>query len=77
MLPALWKALFPCLEKASVKKTLAFIEICEKLGMMYKHAPKYLDVRFRYTMLLAKYCKENDQALFAYFSAIAARSGTY
>ena len=76
-LPALWKALFPCLEKASVKKTLAFREICEKLGMVYKHAPKYLDVRFRYTMLLAKYCEENDQALFAYFSAIAARSGIY
>ena len=74
-LPSLWKALFPCLEKASIKKTLAFKEICEELGMVHKHAPKYLDVRFRYTMLLAKYCEENDQALFSYFSGIAARSG--
>ena len=74
-LPRLWKALFPCLEKASVKKTLAYKEIFEELGMVYKHAPKYLDVRFRYTMVLAKYCEENDQVLFSYFSAIAARSG--
>ena len=76
-LPSLWKALFPCLEKASIKKTLAFKETCEELGLVHKHAPKYLEVRFRYTMLLAKFFEENEQALFTYFSGIAARLGIF
>ena len=47
-LASLWKATFPCLEKASVKKTLHFKETCEELGLVYQHAPKYLEVRFRW-----------------------------
>ena len=52
------------LEKASVKKSIHYKEVCEELGMIYKHAPKYLEVRFRYTILLAKWCEENDQSLY-------------
>ena len=72
-LPILWKALFPCIEKASVKKTLHYKEICEELGLLYKHAPKYLEVRFRYTILLAKWFEENDSSLYCYFKEIADR----
>ena len=39
-LPNLWKALWPCLEKVSVKKTLHYKDICEELGVVYKHAPQ-------------------------------------
>ena len=76
-LPGLWKALYPCLEKASVKKTLAFKEICEEMGLHHKHAPKYLEVRFRYTVLLAKFFEDNEQALYTYFRSIADRSDIY
>ena len=72
-LPSLWKALFPCLEKASVKKTLHYMETCQLLGIIYKHAPKFLDVRFRYTVKLAMFCEENDQALYTYFKEFADR----
>ena len=68
---------FPLPEKASIKKTLAFKETCEELGLVRKHAPKYLEVRFRYTMLLAKFFEENEQVLFTYFSGIAARLGIF
>jgi hypothetical protein len=72
-LASLWRATFPCLEKASVKKTLHFKEICEELGQVYKHVPKYLDVRFRYTVKLALFFEENDLALYSYFKEIADR----
>ena len=75
-LPNLWKALYPCLEKASVKKSIHYKEVCEELGMIYKHAPKYLEVRFRYTILLAKWCEENDQSIYQYFKEIADRYQT-
>ena len=73
-LSSLWRATFPCLEKASVKKTLHYKEICEELGQVYKHIPKYLDVRFRYTVKLALFFEENDLALYSYFREIADRS---
>ena len=50
--------------KASVKKTLHFKEICEELRQVYKHVPKYLGVRFRYTKL-AMFYEENNQALYS------------
>ena len=65
-LPNLWKALWPCLEKVSVKKTLHYKDICEELGVVYKHAPKYLEVRFRYTILLAKWFEENDSSVYEF-----------
>ena len=54
-LVALWKATYPCLEKASMKKTLHYEELCEELGQVYRHTPKYLEVRFRYLMSLTDY----------------------
>ena len=72
-LPNLWQVLYPCLEKASVKKSIHYKEVCEELGMIHKHAPKYLEVRFRYTILLAKWCEENDQIIYHYFKEIADR----
>ena len=72
-LPSLWKALFPCIEKASVKKTMHYKEVCEELGVVYRHTPKYLEVRFRYTILLAKWFEENDSSLYSYFKEIAGR----
>ena len=72
-LPVLWKALYGPLEKASVKKTLSFMETCSELGMIYKHAPKYLEVRFRYALVLAKWCEDNDRALYTYFRGIAVK----
>jgi hypothetical protein len=76
-LPSLWKAAFPCLEKASVKKTIHYKETCEELGLVYQHAPKYLEVRFRYTVKLALFFEENDRGLYSYFKEIADRSGRY
>ena len=62
------------LEKASIKNTLAFKETCKEMGLVHKHAPKYIEVRFRYTMLLAK---DNEKVFFTYFSGIAARLGIF
>ena len=73
-LASLWRVTFPCLEKASVNKTLHFKEIFEELGQVYKHVPKYLEVRFRYTVKLALFFEENDQVLYSYFKEIADRS---
>ena len=75
-LSSLWRATFPCLEKASVKKTLHYKEVCEELGQVYRHVPKYLEVRFRYTVKLALFFEENDRPLYTYFKEIADRSDT-
>ena len=70
-LPKLWKAVHPCLEKASVKKTLHYEFVCCELGQVYKHAPKYLDVRFRYSILLARFFEEHNRSLYKYFREVA------
>ena len=54
-----------------MKKTINFKETCVEVGQVYKHAPKYLEVRFRYSMLLAKWFEENDRVLYTYFRGIA------
>ena len=56
-----------------MKKTLSFMETCSELGMIYKHAPKYLEVRFGYALVLGKWCEDNDRALYAYFRGIAVK----
>ena len=70
-LVSLWKATYPCLEKASIKKSLHYQDICHELGLVFKHTPKYLDVRFRYSILLAKFFEDNNRALYTYFWEIA------
>jgi hypothetical protein len=72
-LPNLWRAIFPCLEKASVKKSIHYKEVCEELGVVFKHVPKYLEVRFRYTIILAKFFEDNDRSIYSYFKEIADR----
>ena len=70
-LPNLWKAFWSCLEKVSVKKTLHYKDICEELGVVYKHTPKYLEVRLCYTILLAKWFEENHLSVYEFFKEMA------
>ena len=66
----LWKALFPCLEKASVKKSLHYALLCGEVGLAYRHSPKFLEVRFRYCILMAVFFEENNRAIYKYFGGI-------
>ena len=63
----LYKSIYANLEKHSIVKNRLFREIGEELGILYKHVPKYIDVRFRYVPLVANYILENDRALYVYY----------
>ena len=67
----MWKALHPCLEKASIKKSLHYQFVASEVGLALRHGPKFLVVRFRYCIVLAIFCEENDRAIYLYFSEIA------
>ena len=58
------------LEKHSILKNRNYMETGEVLGMMVKHVPRFVDVRFRYVPLLAKYMIENDRPLYVYYSEL-------
>ena len=67
----MWKALYPCLEKASIKKSLHYKFLASEAGLALRHSPKFLVVRFRYCIVLATFCEENDRAIYLYFMEIA------
>ena len=61
------KAIYANLEKHSIVKNRLFKEVGEELGLIFKHVPKFIDVRFRYVSLLAEYMTDNDRALYVYY----------
>ena len=69
-LTKLYKAIWANLEKHSLKKNRHFKEISEELGLVFKHVPRFVDVRFRYVPLLAKYMIQNDRALYVYYTEL-------
>ena len=60
------------LEKHSMKKSREYQALCEELGQTFHHIPKFLEVRFRYVLKLAKFMEENDRGLYVYYSNLAA-----
>jgi hypothetical protein len=69
-LTTLYKSIWANLEKHSILKNRHFKEINEELGLIFKHVPKFVDVRFRYVPLLAKYMVKNDRALYLYYTEL-------
>ena len=47
----LYSCIWANLEKHSVKKNREFKDLCEELGYVYRHTPKFIEVRFRYVVL--------------------------
>ena len=72
-LTKLYKSIWANLEKHSMKKNRMFKEINEELGYIYKHVPKFVDVRFRYIIKLAEYCEENNCPLYMMYTQLAER----
>lgn len=66
----LYKSIYANLEKHSILKNRQFQEVSLELGLIFKHVPRFVDVRFRYVPLLAKYMIDNDRALYRYYSEL-------
>ena len=64
------------LEKHSTHKSRNYMEMSDKLGFIYKHFPKPIDVRFRYMLLLAQYMESNDRPLYEYYSDMADKAAS-
>jgi hypothetical protein len=67
----LYKSIWANLEKHSAMKTKNFQSVSDHLGLIYKHVPKFIDVRFRYVLELAFYMEQNDRALYEVYSKLA------
>ena len=67
----LYSCIWANLEKHSAKKHREFKEMCEELGHVHRHTPKFIEVRFRYVVLLAEYMEQNDRPLYVYYSNLA------
>ena len=51
-------------------KNQHFKEVGAELGVIVKQVPRFLDVRFRYVPLLAKYMEDNDRSLYVYYNEV-------
>ena len=72
----LFRCMWANLEKHSTHKSRNYMEMSDKLGFIYKHFPKPIDVRFRYMLLLAQYMESNDRPLYEYYSDMADKAAS-
>ena len=67
----LYSLMWANLEKHSMKKNREFKGLCDALGEIYHHFPKFLEVRFRYVVKLAEFMEESDRGLYVYYYSLS------
>ena len=55
-------------------KNRHFAEVFDDIGEVFKHVPKFLDVRFRYVIKMAEYMDVNDRPLYLYYTELRDKS---
>ena len=67
----LYSCIWANLEKHSMKKNRLFQGMFEELGEEYRRTPRFIEVRFRYVVLLAEYMEKNDRPLYIMYKNLA------